>query len=100
MINNRKMFWVFTLVLALATTAHAQTQPPAADFNALVFSKTLMFRHPSITNGIAAIKLLGAENGFNVDATEDASWFTPANLAKCRSEEHTSELQSLRHLVC
>ena len=41
-----------------------------------------MFRHPSITNGIAAIKQLGAANRFFVDATEDASWFTAANLAK------------------
>ena len=55
---------------------------PAADFNALVFSKTLMFRHASITNGIAAIKQLGAENRFHVDATEDANWFTATNLAK------------------
>ena len=62
--------------------APAQTWPPAADFNALVFSKTLMFRHASITNGIAAIKQLGAENHFQVDATEDASWFTATNLAK------------------
>jgi hypothetical protein len=54
----------------------------AADFNVLVFSKTLMFRHASITNGIAAIKQLGAENHFNVDATEDASYFTPKNLAR------------------
>ena len=41
-----------------------------------------MFRHASITNGIAAIKQLGAENGFAVDATEDADWFTTTNLAK------------------
>ena len=41
-----------------------------------------MFRHASITNGVAAIKKLGAENNFHVDATEDASWFTPAMLAK------------------
>jgi cytochrome c len=57
----------------------------AADFNVLVFSKTLMFRHASITNGIAAIKTLGAENGFQVDATEDSSVFTKANLAKYKT---------------
>jgi cytochrome c len=48
----------------------------------LVFSKTLMFHRASITNGIAAIKQLGTEHGFHVDATEDSNWFTPANLAK------------------
>src|ERR1017187_9431554 len=43
-----------------------------------------MFRHASITNGIVAINQLGDENGFHVDATEDASWFTATNLAKYR----------------
>jgi len=54
----------------------------AEQFYALVFSKTLLFRHASITNGTAAIKKLGEENYFHVDATEDASVFTPSNLAK------------------
>lgn len=53
-------------------------------FNVLVFSKTLMFRHASITNGIAAIKKLGAENNFRVDGTEDSAQFIPSNLAKYR----------------
>src|ERR1039458_2221830 len=82
MTNPRNMFWLFSILLTLSATALAQTRPPATDYNVLVFSKTLMFRHASITNGIAAIKLLGAENRFHVDATEDAGWFTPANLAK------------------
>jgi len=76
------VLWLFPILLALTATTPAQTVSPSASFNALVFSKTLMFRHPSITNGIAAIKLLGAENQFHVDATEDAGWFTPASLAK------------------
>lgn len=49
----------------------------------LVFSKTEKFRH---TYGIAAGKLaiiqMGKENKFEVDTTEDASVFTPANLKK------------------
>ncbi|HZR21624.1 MAG TPA: ThuA domain-containing protein [Verrucomicrobiae bacterium] len=51
-------------------------------FSALVFSKTLLFRHASITNGIAAIRQLGEANHFDVDATEEAAVFTPANLSK------------------
>jgi cytochrome c len=51
----------------------------------LVFSKTAGFRHSSIPNGIAAIKKLGQENGFSVDATEDAGAFTTKNLAKYRA---------------
>ena len=50
--------------------------------NVLVFSKTAGFRHTSIETGIAAIEQLGAENDFNVDATEDAAQFTDANLAQ------------------
>ncbi|GAB2975263.1 hypothetical protein GCM10023080_044960 [Streptomyces pseudoechinosporeus] len=48
----------------------------------LVFSKTAGFRHDSIPDGIAAVKDLGAANGFAVDATEDGAAFTSRNLAK------------------
>ena len=51
-------------------------------FSALVFSKTAAFRHDSIPAGVAAIRQLGVENGFAVDATEDAAAFTDANLAR------------------
>jgi type 1 glutamine amidotransferase len=70
------------MLLVVCLVGYAQQPSPRAGFNVLVFSKTLMFRHASITNGIVAIKKLGGENHFHVDATEDASWFTPANLAK------------------
>ncbi len=52
------------------------------NFRVLVFSKTLGFRHASITNGIAAIRSLGASHGFSVDATEDSTAFTSTNLAR------------------
>ena len=50
----------------------------------LVFSKTLGYRHASITNGIAAIRELGRQHGFAVEATEDSSAFTATNLARFR----------------
>ena len=49
---------------------------PDTDFDVLVFSKTAGFRHDSIPAGIAAIRELGAANGFTVTATEDAAAFT------------------------
>lgn len=52
------------------------------DFRALVFTKTEGFRHPSIPNGLAAFRALGAEHGFAVDATEDAAAFHPDTLAR------------------
>lgn len=51
----------------------------------LVFSKTLGYRHASITNGIATIQQLGSEHGFAVEATEDSSAFTATNLARFRA---------------
>ena len=69
-------------------TASAQEAPaikapgPSKSFDVLVFSKTAGFRHDSIPAGIAAIKKLGRENGFRVDATEDAAAFTDENLAE------------------
>jgi len=42
----------------------------------LVFSKTAGYRHGSIETGIGVVKKIGSENGFIVDATEDASFFT------------------------
>ena len=63
--------------LALSIPVAAAAQQPRV----LVFSKTAAFRHSSIPNGIAAIKKLGQENGFAVDATENAGAFTQKNLA-------------------
>lgn len=51
-------------------------------FEALVFSKTMLFRHDSISDGIAALQQLGTENGFQVEATEDSSVFTAENLRR------------------
>lgn len=48
----------------------------------LVFSKTSGYRHASIPAGKAAIMKLGQENGFDVDTTEDARYFTEDSLKK------------------
>src|SRR5688572_33274284 len=65
------------LLLAADTiSVGAQSQAPRV----LVFSKTAGFRHSSIEPGLVAIRKLGQENGFAVDATEDASAFTDRNL--------------------
>ena len=75
-------FVAFALLLAsVCVPVAAHSQAPRV----LVFSKTAGFRHSSIGVGIAAVRKLGAENGFSVDATEDASAFTSKNLAKYRA---------------
>jgi cytochrome c len=51
-------------------------------FSVLVFSKTNGFRHSSIPAGVAALKTLGSRYGFDVQATEDATLFADATLAR------------------
>lgn len=51
----------------------------------LVFHATKGFVHPSIVDGVAAIKALGAANNFTVDDTVDPAAFTPENLAKYKA---------------
>ncbi|HEV7712760.1 MAG TPA: ThuA domain-containing protein, partial [Asanoa sp.] len=73
------------LLAVLAVTLVTAAVPPAAAApltKVLVFSKTAGFRHDSIPAGIAAIRQLGSQNGFAVDATEDANAFTTQNLAQ------------------
>ena len=74
--NLLKHFLILTLVtLTSVTGAIAQNK-----FNVLVFSKTEGYRHSSIETGQAAIQKMGAEKGFGVTVTEDASMFTEKNL--------------------
>src|SRR3954464_13476976 len=69
------------LLVSVAVPVAAHSQQPRV----LVFSKTAGYRHSSIGVGIAAIRKLGQENGFAVDATEDASAFSSKNLARYRA---------------
>lgn len=54
-------------------------EPPTLS-QVLVFSRTLSYRHDSIGPGINAIRQLGADNAFSVDASEDGATFTDATL--------------------
>lgn len=50
------------------------------DFKILVFTKTAGFSHGSIEQGVDMLEQLGADNDFEVEVTEDASFFTLTNL--------------------
>jgi cytochrome c len=81
--------WRASAALALAVLLGGAVAQPAAPssppaFRALVFTKTAGYRHDSIPAAISAIEQLGGANGFAVDATEDASTFTGANLSRYR----------------
>ncbi len=51
----------------------------------LVFSKTKGYRHESIPAGRVALQKLGAENGFEVDTTENAAYFHEDSLKRYRA---------------
>lgn len=52
----------------------------AAPVRILVFSGLVGFRHASIPDGISAIRAIGAQRGWTVDASEDPAVFTDAGL--------------------
>lgn len=70
---------LLTLTLGLLILCSSATGKPGS--KVLVFSKTVKYRHgPGIEAGIKAIRQLGVENKFAVEATEDAQVFTTENL--------------------
>jgi PKD repeat protein/glucose/arabinose dehydrogenase len=85
----RFRFTLFAALLALlgAGLGLGVTQARAAEpgYRVLVFSKVTNFAHDSIPAGVEAVKKLGAENGFEVEATDDAGAFTDANLARFKA---------------
>ncbi|MGW1846985.1 ThuA domain-containing protein [Streptomyces sp. NPDC001966] len=77
-------FVALTALLALVVGLLVATPPRAhaAPFRVLVYSEVTNFRHDSIPAGIDAIKKLGAENGFEVEATDDSAVFNDTDLAR------------------
>lgn len=70
------------LILAgCAAPPALEASEPGDAARVLVFTKTGGYRHASIPGGIAALRELGGEGGFAVDATESADVFTDAGLA-------------------
>lgn len=67
--------YILVLVLVCSILSCGQK-----DRKILVFSKTEGFRHESIEAGIFALKKMGAENKFEVTATEDAKYFVEDSL--------------------
>src|SRR3954462_8123666 len=68
--------FIFMMLAAVLFYSCKNTGKP----HVLVFTKTTGWHHESIPSGIAAMQKLGAENGFDVDTTKDASFFTDDKL--------------------
>ncbi|WP_341842745.1 ThuA domain-containing protein [Chitinophaga caseinilytica] len=77
-----KYLFLLCAVVAISTglVAFKKAKP-----RLLVFSKTAGFRHDCIPVAKVAMLKLGAENGYEVDTTEDASLFTAKNLARYKA---------------
>ena len=75
---------LFVAGLLLAPLGDSLAQQ-SAESRVLVFSKTAGYRHSSIEVGVAAIRKLGGEAGFAVDATEDAAAFSDKNIKRYRA---------------
>ncbi len=74
----RSLIAVLLLVMVLPLAALSDNG--SSRLRVLVFSKTTDSRHASIPDGIAALKKLGVERGWQVDVTEDAGTFSDSNL--------------------
>lgn len=68
------------LILGLLVASPPRAQ--AAPFRVLVYSEVTNFTHDSIPAGIEAVRKLGAENGFEVEATDDSAVFNDTDLAR------------------
>lgn len=63
---------LFTSIVLVSFCSNRNEPMVLKQTNVLVFSKTNGYRHESIETGILAIRKLGADNNFTVDATEDS----------------------------
>ncbi|MEM6632042.1 MAG: ThuA domain-containing protein [Bacteroidota bacterium] len=70
----------YTCVLILVFGVLSSSLIAQESMNILVFSKTAGFRHGSISNGIAALRGLGENNGASIEFTESSLEFTSDNL--------------------
>lgn len=74
------------IVLLMLSARGGEPAPRALLYtrNGLTLDGKKGYVHDNIPNSIAAIRQLGAENGFAVDVSEDPRDFTAANLRKYR----------------
>lgn len=77
--KNTPIAFGFAIAVLLGCSAPSNNTTEG-EATVLVFSKTEGFRHESIEPGIEAIRKLGEQHNFQVEATEDASVFNEEKL--------------------
>jgi cytochrome c len=71
----KKRYIVLIVLAVLIAAAWFYFTRDTRDIKVLVFSKTVSYRHESISAGIEAIRALGKQQGFQVDTTEKSESF-------------------------
>lgn len=88
---NEPVAPTLTVVPSTSPTAVPSTPPTSAPLppaqdeerqSILVFSKTTGFRHDSIPDGQAMLRLLSTKNNWQIEFTEDSNYFTINNLSQ------------------
>lgn len=82
--QNRPVRRALPLLLFLLLDLSMPTADATPPERILIFSRTAGFRHESIPVAVHTLAKLADEAGMAADATEDATAFTPANLARYR----------------
>jgi type 1 glutamine amidotransferase len=83
--NPVAAFAAAVLVLGNPSPSQRPASILPGEARVLVFTRTTGFQHDSIPDGIAALRRIGEEGGFLVDATEDPDAFRDANLPAYRA---------------
>jgi len=75
----------FCFLLVSCASSSQTSNNNSSALRLLVFSKTAGYRHASIEDGLAAIRIMATEHHILVDATEDATTFTLDNLKRYKT---------------
>ncbi|OLY93181.1 Glucose/arabinose dehydrogenase, beta-propeller fold [Cnuella takakiae] len=81
-VKRKPSLRIFVLFLFAASLLFAACNKRSGKPRVLVFSKTNGWQHESIPAGVAAMQKLGTQDGFEVDTTTNAAYFTEDSLKK------------------
>src|SRR5262245_63640654 len=78
----------------------ALTLKTVGGFGVSEIARAFLAKEPTVAQRLVRAKRLIRDEGVTFDLPGEAEMSTRLDSVLERSEEHTSELQSLRHLVC
>jgi type 1 glutamine amidotransferase len=97
--NRKQISFLLKIFLLPVLLFCFSFQPFKAKPRLLVFSRTTGYHHASIPDGIAAVQMLGKQNGFDVDTTTSPALFRDDVLKKYAALVFMSTTDSARTLL-